>query len=155
MKIKTWIYYTFSATCFTISAVINYLEGSNIRSVFLFSLSGLLFFLALLNFRKKDEVRKLLSFDEVERLEAELSTMIAEGNKIEAINKYRQITGLTLLESKEYIESILVSKEDLDKLDIELRDLIFDGKKYKAVKRYREVTCSSLQDANKYVESLM
>ena len=36
----------------------------------------------------------------------ELKSLILEGKKIEAIKKYRTVTGLRLLEAKEYVDSL-------------------------------------------------
>lgn len=155
MKIKNWMYYTFSATCFLISGVMNYLEGSSVRSIFLLSFTVLLYVLAFINFRKKDEVRKMLTVDQVEVLESELRVMLEDNNKIEAIKKYRQITGLGLKESSDYIESIMVTKKELEEMDEEIRDLIFDDKRNLAIMKYRQVTGGSLKEANDYVEALV
>lgn len=155
MKLKNWMYYTFSATCFLISGVMNYLEASYVRSAFLLSFTGLLYILAAINFKKKDQVKKMLSVDEVEHLESELRILLENTDKIGAIKKYREITGVSLKEATDYIEEIMVSKKELDLMDIELRNLIFDGKNNEAIKKYRDVTGANLQEAHDYVESLM
>ncbi|SDH51885.1 ribosomal protein L7/L12 [Desulfosporosinus hippei] len=40
----------------------------------------------------------------------ELKILISEGKKIEAIKKYRMVTGLGLIEAKEYVDSLCVKK---------------------------------------------
>lgn len=40
----------------------------------------------------------------------ELKIRISEGKKIEAIKKYRMVTGLGLIEAKEYVDSLCVKK---------------------------------------------
>ncbi len=41
-----------------------------------------------------------------ESIRAELESLISEGKKIEAIKKYRRVTGSGLKESKEYVDSL-------------------------------------------------
>lgn len=45
-----------------------------------------------------------LSDIELENMDNELKNLIAEGKKIEAIKRYRIITGLGLKEAKEYVD---------------------------------------------------
>jgi len=41
----------------------------------------------------------------------ELKILISEDKKIEAIKKYRMVTGLGLIEAKEYVDSLCVKKK--------------------------------------------
>ncbi len=100
----------------------------------------------------------------------ELRTLLAAGNKIEAIKHYRELTGLGLKEAKDFLESLPasgpvyaapharrvaapqpgVSEAALN----EVRALLARGNKIEAIKRYRELTGLGLKEAKDFVELL-
>jgi ribosomal protein L7/L12 len=106
-----------------------------------------------------------LSGEEIDELRA-----LAAANKIQAIKRCRELTGLGLKECKDFIESLPatgpvhgapyakraavqpqgVSIEALE----ELRALVSYGNKLQAIKRYRELTGVGLKEAKDFVESL-
>ena len=93
---------------------------------------------------------------------AEIRALAARGNKIEAIKRVRQRTGLGLKEAKDFVEalpaagpatlpaSIQRSAPDL----VEVHALALAGNKIEAIKRYRELTGVGLKEAKDYVDSL-
>jgi ribosomal protein L7/L12 len=99
----------------------------------------------------------------------EVQALVARGNKIEAIKRLRDLTGLGLKEAKDYVESlppIMSSGDDfppdaqpaprpLSETDLdELRALVAQGNKIVAIKRCRELTGLGLKEAKDFVEAL-
>jgi ribosomal protein L7/L12 len=99
----------------------------------------------------------------------ELRALVARGNKIEAIKRCREMTGLGLKEAKDFVEALpasgpvyvasapirataqaLVSQADLD----EVRALVARGNKIAAIKRYRELSGLGLKEAKDFVDTL-
>lgn len=97
---------------------------------------------------------------------AELTSLIDNGQKIEAIQKYRERTGVGLAEAKSAIEQIgdrlggagqpLNNRSDVpsDSADGEVLDLMRSGQKIAAIKRYRETHGGGLKEAKEAVEAL-
>jgi ribosomal protein L7/L12 len=99
---------------------------------------------------------------------AEVRALMARGNKIEAIKRCRELTGLGLKEAKDFVESLppggpidlpfnvapalprQVSPQEL----AEVRALVARGNKIQAIKRYRELTGLGLKEAKDYVDTL-
>ncbi|MBA3531609.1 MAG: ribosomal protein L7/L12 [Ardenticatenales bacterium] len=77
----------------------------------------------------------------------EIQRLVAQDKKLEAIKRVREITGMGLKESKDYVEALMP-------LDEEVRALLARGKKIEAVKRVREETGMGLKEAKDYVEAL-
>src|SRR5690349_1153793 len=88
---------------------------------------------------------------------AEVSSLLAGGNKSAAIKRYRELTGLGLKEAKDAVETIErsgtlpdalpavaapgVGRRDLSAADLaDIRALRDRGNKIAAIKRYRELT---------------
>jgi ribosomal protein L7/L12 len=93
-------------------------------------------------------------------LESRVRSLMAEGQKIEAIKLYRERTGAGLKESKDAVEAIqrgqsapAVPASDRD-FEAELVALLERGQKIGAIKLYRERTGVGLKDAKDAVESL-
>jgi ribosomal protein L7/L12 len=104
--------------------------------------------------------------------ENQLREMIASGQKIEAIKRVREQTGLGLKEAKDYVEQLprgaIVATPSYAEstshmapavqlnptTEDELRDLVARGQKIEAIKRVREQTGLGLKEAKDYVEQL-
>jgi ribosomal protein L7/L12 len=97
---------------------------------------------------------------------AEISALVARGNKIEAIKRYRGLSGVGLKEAKDYVEAMpadghppvlpragAVSTVDAGSL-AEVHALALQGQKIEAIKRYRELTGVGLKEAKDYVDRL-
>lgn len=98
----------------------------------------------------------------------EIQALLADGKKIAAIKRTRELTGMGLAEAKNYVEALdrgqssTVQPAATDELPpridgagrAEILALVRDGKKISAVKRTRELTGMGLKDAKEYVESL-
>lgn len=97
---------------------------------------------------------------------AELTTLIDNGQKIEAIQKYRERTGVGLAEAKSAIEQIGDrlsgagqpwddrTAEPRDSAEGEVLGLMRSGQKIAAIKRYRETHGGGLKEAKEAVEAL-
>jgi ribosomal protein L7/L12 len=98
--------------------------------------------------------------------ESELREMVARGQKIEAIKRARELTGLGLKEAKDYVEllpriAMLVAVEpsaearaDEREVEREARALLASGDTIAAVKRVCELTGWGLKESREYVQSL-
>jgi ribosomal protein L7/L12 len=96
----------------------------------------------------------------------EIQDLLARGNKIEAIKRVREATGMGLKEAKEYVEALphapplsqSTSRQPADPLTLdpeqEARRLLQSGDKIAAIKRVRELTGLGLKEAKDYVDSL-
>ena len=97
---------------------------------------------------------------------AEVSALLAGGNKLAAIKRLREQTGLGLKEAKDYIESIVaggvppalsagrVDQPAAQGSLAEVHALAQQGQKIEAIKRYRELTGVGLKEAKDYVDRL-
>jgi ribosomal protein L7/L12 len=97
---------------------------------------------------------------------AEVSALLAGGNKIEAIKRVRELTGLGLKEAKDYVDSLPLggalpplpassSPRPADPGSLaEVHTLAAQGLKIEAIKRYRELTGVGLKEAKDYVDRL-
>ena len=93
---------------------------------------------------------------------AEIRTLAARGDKIEAIKRYRERTGVGLKEAKDFVEALPAT--GAVKLPVspphpapdlaEVHALALAGNKIEAIKRYRERTGVGLKEAKDYVDSL-
>jgi ribosomal protein L7/L12 len=94
--------------------------------------------------------------------EADLASLLRQGQKIEAIKRYRAQTGVGLAEAKAAVEAI----ERGEKLpagpeapapadvDADLWDLLKKGEKIEAIKLYRARTGAGLAEAKAAVEAI-
>ncbi|HUT11050.1 MAG TPA: ribosomal protein L7/L12 [Thermoguttaceae bacterium] len=92
--------------------------------------------------------------------DAELQALVAAGRKIEAIKRYRELTGAGLAEAKNAVESLmrgasLPSREQGDvPFESEIVSLLEQGRKIDAIKLYREKTGVGLKEAKDFIEAL-
>jgi ribosomal protein L7/L12 len=94
-------------------------------------------------------------------LEQRVRSLLADGQKLEAIKLYRAETGLGLAEAKDAVEAIEAGRTPTkpppdapNEIEREALRLLENGKTIEAVKHYRDATGVSLKDAYKYVQSL-
>ncbi len=91
-------------------------------------------------------------------LEQLLLTLLAEGQELDAVARYREATSVTLSEAKAAVEQLRkrsLAPTDLDKpFQDELLALMGAGKKIEAVKLYREHKNCQLIEAKEAVEAL-
>jgi ribosomal protein L7/L12 len=97
---------------------------------------------------------------------AEVSALLASGNKIAAIKRLRELTGLGLKEAKDYVEGMAATgalpayppayiQQPAGVGDLaEVHALAQQGRKIEAIKRYRQLTGVGLKEAKDYVDRL-
>jgi ribosomal protein L7/L12 len=95
---------------------------------------------------------------------AAIRALIEGGNKIAAIKRVRELTGLGLKEAKDYVESwqqtgaapdLTVSGDAPPAAGLEeVHRLMLQGQKIQAIKVYRELTGVGLKEAKDYVDAL-
>ena len=93
--------------------------------------------------------------------ENEIRQLLASGNKIAAIKRYREQTGVGLAEAKAAVESLeagdsfteRVRPDDSDLTD-QIVGLLGRGEKIEAVKLYRNQTGCGLKEAKEAVERI-
>lgn len=93
-----------------------------------------------------------------------IRALVDGGNKIAAIKRVRELTGMGLKEAKDYVESweragaapqLTVAERLASSHDLaEVRALALAGNKIQAIKLYRELTGVGLKEAKDYVDSL-
>jgi ribosomal protein L7/L12 len=91
-----------------------------------------------------------------------IRSVIAEGNKIDAIKLFRELTGAGLAEAKEAVEALQAGRpirgigiQSLSDEDVnEIQAAIFAGNKIEAIKVVRAATGMGLKGAKDFVESL-
>jgi ribosomal protein L7/L12 len=97
---------------------------------------------------------------------AQIEALIARGNKIGAIKRVRELTGMGLKEAKDFVESweragsvpaLAASPPPSPPGDAmaEVRALAAAGNKLGAIKRYRELTGVGLKEAKDFVDGLL
>ncbi len=108
-----------------------------------------------------------------QEIEAEVGALLASGNKIAAIKRVRELTGMGLKAAKDYVESLPSVPLDAARraaggapvdsggahladlsADPEVRALLAAGNKIAAIKRVRELTGMGLKAAKDFVDSL-
>ena len=92
--------------------------------------------------------------------EDEVATLLEQGQKIEAIKRYRERMGVGLKEAKDAVEAIQRGQAarsgpqgDRD-LENEVVSFLEQGQKIEAIKRYRERTGVGLKEAKDAVERM-
>ena len=95
---------------------------------------------------------------------AEVRALIAGGNLIGAIKRYREQTGVGLTEAKEAVEAIAAGRVAPSPLpghpatdpagDPEIRRLVREGELIGAIKRYRQLSGAGLKDAKDAIERM-
>jgi len=114
-----------------------------------------------------------LSQEDISRL----SELVLAGQKIEAIKIYKEITGMGLRESKEFIDDLedqlreenpefprnLASSSKSSRLSMgnmpeedakKMTELIFAGQKIAAIKMYKEATGLGLKESKQFIDAL-
>jgi ribosomal protein L7/L12 len=108
-----------------------------------------------------------------QEIEAGVRALLAAGNKIAAIKRVRELTGMSLKAAKDYVESLpsipldtarrAAGEAHVDSggahladlsADPEVRALLAAGNKIAAIKRVRELTGMGLKAAKDFVDSL-
>ena len=96
-----------------------------------------------------------------EAFENEIRDLLASGNKIPAIKRYREETGADLAEAKTAVETLeasgsLPERDRLDdsELTSQVVNLLGRGEMIQAVKLYREHSGLSLKESKKAVERI-
>ncbi len=89
----------------------------------------------------------------------ELAELLKQGQKIEAIKIYRELTGLGLKESKEDMEELEAAAKgnyDIPNSDWkgQIEELLFQGRKIQAIKLYRKSTGHDLKQSKESVEAM-
>lgn len=93
-------------------------------------------------------------------LEADLKSLLADGQKIEAVKLYRERTGAGLAEAKEAVEALgrgdalPQTQTPASDVESEVLPLLEGGKKIQAIKLYRERTGVGLKEAKDAVEAI-
>lgn len=101
-----------------------------------------------------------------EQLE-EVRAAMEAGNKLEAIRVFRDATGKSLPEAKQYVEKLFTRSEDCsierneefdtgldEELLTKISNAIIAGKQIEAIKIYRDATGKNLHEAKKFVVHL-
>jgi len=102
--------------------------------------------------------------------ESEIEQLVLAGRKLDAIKKVRMYTGMSLRDSKSFVESWHQGRRLAHVIstnptagwaasltpaqEAEVRTLVYSGQKITAVKRVRELTGLGLADAKKIVDRL-
>lgn len=93
--------------------------------------------------------------------EDEIRELMASGNKIAAIKRYREATGVGLAEAKTAVEFMEAGgsiperiQADSPEFAQQIVELLGRGEKIKAVKLHREQTGSGLKEAKEAVERI-
>jgi arabinogalactan endo-1,4-beta-galactosidase/ribosomal protein L7/L12 len=100
-----------------------------------------------------------MSADDV-NLDAELQALVVAGRKIEAIKRYRELTGVGLKEAKDTVEALMrgaslpTREQDSVGFEANIISLLEQGKKIAAIKLYRERTGVGLKEAKDFIEAL-
>jgi ribosomal protein L7/L12 len=96
----------------------------------------------------------------------EIQQLIAQGKTIDAIKRVRELTGLGLKESKDYVDQLPkmapltqfaaepVPSMPTAAVEQEIRQMLMQQQKIHAIKRVRELTGMGLKEAKDYVDSL-
>lgn len=93
-------------------------------------------------------------------LDTELRALVAAGHKIDAIKRYRELTGAGLKEAKDAVEALergeaMHSRDQGDvPFETEIVVLLKHGRKIDAIKLYREKTGAGLKEAKDFIEAL-
>lgn len=98
--------------------------------------------------------------DPVKSLADEIASLLAQGNKMEAIKLFRERTDVGLKEAKDAVEAMERDKSPLSpdrlesKQEQEVLVLLREGKKMEAIKLYRQATGAGMKDSREAVEAL-
>jgi ribosomal protein L7/L12 len=92
----------------------------------------------------------------------EVHRLMLQGQKIQAIKVYRELSGVGLKEAKDYVDALesgrplaAAKPAPIGGGDLaEVHTLALQGQKIQAIKLYRELTGAGLKEAKDYVDSL-
>jgi hypothetical protein len=102
---KAWKLWLFSAICFLFAGIMYLIGKKFFMGIMFVLLAGIYFSLSRSNYKSDNKAIQIeLSDTDLENMNIELSKLIAEGEKIKAIKKYRMVTGLGLKEAKDYVD---------------------------------------------------
>ncbi|HEV3004789.1 MAG TPA: zinc-ribbon domain-containing protein [Pirellulales bacterium] len=88
-------------------------------------------------------------------LDEQISQLLHQGHKIQAIRLYRERTGAGLAEAKQAVEQMQVDVVFAESsLEEQLLNLLRQGRKIAAIKAYRERTRCGLKEAKDTIEAL-
>lgn len=94
-------------------------------------------------------------------LQQEIQQLLENGRKIEAVKRYREVTGVGLAEARNAVESLeqggaLPGSRQLSGSSVaeDVMSLLGRGQKIEAIKLYRTQTGSSLKEAKAAVEEI-
>lgn len=119
--------------------------------------------------RAESDAERLHSSAESADLRAEVMGMVAQGQKIAAIKRYRQRTGVGLREAMEALErlesdpdswqgerhgNITPPEPDVSASSDEIERLVLMGQKINAIKMYRQMTGLGLREAKEAIDQM-
>jgi ribosomal protein L7/L12 len=94
----------------------------------------------------------------------EIASQVQAGNKIAAVKLYREWTGSSLLEAKQFVDGVdgrsgpatagIAEGIDAEQID-RILDALKSGKKLNAVKIYKEASGKPLMESKAFIEDLM
>lgn len=111
MKSKSWILWLIGAICLIIAGIMRLIEKKYSSGAIFIVLGVAYIIFSITSYKGINKIRKnTLSDEELKNMDNELRELIADGERIKAIKKYRIVTGAGLIEAKEYVDSL--SKEE-------------------------------------------
>ncbi|MDR3593194.1 ribosomal protein L7/L12 [Clostridium sp.] len=105
MKSKTRKLWLLAGVCFLFSGIMNLISEKYFFGITNIFLGGLYLVLSIIKGNKKT-IKIEVSDTVLDNINVDLRNLIEEGKKIEAIKKYRMVTGSGLKEAKEYIDNL-------------------------------------------------
>lgn len=111
LELKTWKLWGFSGICFLFAGVVFLINKNYFTGVFLMLIGLFDIFISITNYKSNKKLTKVKVSDKVlKKMDIELRNLIAEGNEIKAIKKYRTVTGFGLKEAKEHVDLLIKNK---------------------------------------------
>ena len=107
LKLKVWVLWLFAGICFLFSGTMQLIDNRYLLGVMFIFLGGTYLILSIVNYKGDKKSNKISVQNTIsDNINIELKTLLAEGKRIQAIKKYRMVTGLGLKEAKEYIDNL-------------------------------------------------
>jgi len=108
MNIKPWKLWMFASICFLFSSLMYVISKKYLMAI-TFGLLGVSYiFISMSNYKKDNKPKKIeVSEAVLKDMDSELKSLIAEGMRIQAVKKYRMVTGAGLKEANDYINSLI------------------------------------------------
>jgi len=105
LELKTWKLWLFSGICFIFAGVVFLINKNYVSGVLLSVLGVFDIFIGITNLKSNKKSKQIqIPSTVLKKMDTELRTLIAEGKEVEAIKKYRTVTGLGLKEAKAYVD---------------------------------------------------